>query len=618
MKLKTEAIWWALSAMMCFAGCSESPSRSVDGTNALAGNTSSTLIDNRTADGRKILRLPIASAGPQTMDPAQVSRADEKCCVAQIYETLVQYKYLKRPLELEPLLLESMPEVGDDGKNFTFRLKKGVHFHDDPCFPGGTGRELVTDDVFFSWKRLADPRVSAANEWLLENNIVGLDEYRDLHLEELRANSNAVFNYDADIEGMQKISEYEFRIVLKKAHPRFYWMLAMPQLSIVPREAVEAYGDDFALHPVGTGPYTLHENDWLRNKNMIMNRNSKYHEESFPDEFMPSDKSSGLATSVGRKLPLVDRIETIFYTENQPMWMEFRSRKLGFTTVPGKIYFQEAFDADEKTLKPGFVKEGVTSQTVQLLDFIFYGFNMQDPLVGGYTDDKRYLRQAIALAIDWEERNQVFYDGLCTIYDGMIPPGLDGYPAEGRIQGSYRGPDLERARELLSKAGFPDGKGLPAIRYHMSLADPGPKMVEMTAKHLADIGVKIKPQLDDFEVFMEAVDNKNAMMFYFSWISDYPDSENNLALFYGPHEAPGNNYFNYRNDDFDRLYEQSLNMQPGPERTAIYEELRNIVIRDCPYIGSLGRVRHYLVNPELKNFKATEDFHNWYKYLDVK
>ena len=122
----------------------------------------------------------------------------------------------------------------------------------------------------------------------------------------------------------------------------------------------------------------------------------------------------------------------------------------------------------------------------------------------------------------------------------------------------------------------------------------------------------------EFPAFMEEVDKKKASMFIFAWQSDYPDAENNLAMFYGPNESPGSNHFNYKNPEYDRLYEQIRTMQPGPERTAIYEQMRDMVIRDAPFIGSLARVRQYLVNPELKNFKATEDFQNWYKYLDVK
>jgi ABC-type transport system substrate-binding protein len=616
--LQSLAWFLILPVIVVLSGCGGSKTPDVATGGGTAGSNSSNSggsasaesgASNRTEDGLKILRLPVASDGPGSMDPADGSTLYDNRCVSQVYETLVQYKYLKRPLELEPLLLEEMPQASDDGLTYHFKLKKGVKFHDDPCFPNGKGRELVTDDVFYSWMRLADTGVGTKNWWLMDGTIAGLNDYRK--------NLKGDFDYAANIEGMQKISDHEFKIVLAEASPRFYWTMAMFQLSIVPREAVEKYGTKFAAHPVGTGPYIMKEKDWTRKRKMIMNRNPNYRDEFFPTEHLPEDETAGLTAAAGKKLPFVDRIETIFYNENQPMWLQFRSRKLAFTTVPA-AYYDEAFNKRKKTLKSSFSSEGITYQPVPLLDFIFYGFNMEDEVVGGYSDKQRYLRQALALAIDWDERNHKFYNDICTIYDGMIPPGLEGYPENGTIKGAYRGPDLERAKELLAKAGYPNGDGLPPIGYYTSRAEPGPQMVEMTAKHLSRIGVKIKPRLDDFSAFMKEVDEKKATMFSFAWGSDYPDAENNLAMFYGPNESPGNNHFNYHNDEYDRLYEKIRSMQPGPERTAIYEKMRDMVIRDCPYIGSLARVRQYLVNPELKNFKASEDCHNWYKYLDVE
>jgi ABC-type transport system substrate-binding protein len=177
---------------------------------------------------------------------------------------------------------------------------------------------------------------------------------------------------------------------------------------------------------------------------------------------------------------------------------------------------------------------------------------------------------------------------------------------------------LARASEWLNKAGFPGGVGLPEIDYYATGDPPGPEIADMIAAHLARIGVKINPRLSDFPTFMERVDQQQAPMFSFAWVSDYPDAENNLALFYGPNESPEINRFNYKNETFDRMYERIRSMPPGPERTQIIESMRDLVIADAPFAGSMARVRHYLANPELKNFKPSEVFQNWYKYLDVE
>jgi len=558
-----------------------------------------------------VLRLPLRADDPKSLDPIQGSTVYDNRASCQVYETLLQYKYLVRPPELEPLLLSEMPTVSEDGLTYHFKLKPGVRFHDDPCFPNGKGRELVTEDVFYSWKRMADEDNAPKSWWLLENTIAGFDEYRK------RQNEAESFDYDAPVKGFQKIDDHEFRVVLKEPVQRFMWVLAMYQTSVVPREAVEMYGSRFGRHPVGTGPFTLDERDWLPRQRIVYYRNPDYHECYYPEEHMPEDVDKGLAKSVGKRLPLVDRLELHMYVEDQPLWLSFRTGKLDYTQVPDE-YYGEAFLKRTKQLKPKFEREGITDQQVPLLDFIFRGFNMEDELLGGYEPEKIALRQAICLAIDWDEFNQTFYSGINQVYDGPIPPGLDGFPEGGRAPVSYRGPDIERARTLLAEAGYPGGKGLPKLDFYTSRGRNSPEQTEMLQRQLGKIGVSINKNLVDFSTLIAFVNNKKAPFFSFAWGSDYPDAENNLALFYSPNVSPGSNHFNYNRPEYDRMYEQIRTMQPSPERTELYERMRDMVIQDAPFAGSMARTRFYLVNPRLKNFKVSEDFYNWPKYLDVE
>ena len=563
-----------------------------------------------TADGLKELRFPVPSDGPRSMDPADGSTLYDNRCIAQVYETLLQTKYLKRPYEQEPLLLAKMPEISEDGLTYHFTLKKGVKFHDDPCFPDGKGRELVASDVIYTFKRLADADVSLKNWWLLENTIAGLDAYRD------EQNAADSFNYDAPVEGLKLINDYEFEVTLTEPVTRFMWLLGMFQTSIVPREAVEMYGTRFARHPVGTGPYTMKEEDWVPKQRMILNRNPNYHETYYPTEHMPEDEERGLHLAAGKKLPFIDRVVIGFFVESQPMWLQFMSGNLDFTTVP-KDNHDEAFTRRWK-VTPKMKALGIEGFPVPLLDFIFLGFNMEDPIVGGDSEKNKYLRQAIALAIDWDERNDVFYNGTGRIYDGVVPPGLPGFPEDGMAANNYRGPDLQRARELLAKAGYPNGEGLDKINYYTSIEGPGNEMAEMTVSHLKKIGVELNPRLDVFSSFIESVNNKKAPLFSFAWGSDYPDPENNLQMFYGPNESPGSNHFNYKNAEFDKLYEQIRVMHPSPERTKLVERMQEILIEDSPYIGSMARHRFMLLQPWLKNCKPTEQIFNTFKYFDIE
>jgi oligopeptide transport system substrate-binding protein len=554
----------------------------------------------------KVLRIPIRADGPKTLDPVRGSTQYEAEVCEQVYETLVQYNYLAEPLRLEPLLLEEMPKP--EGLVYRFKLKKGVRFRDDPCFPDGKGRELVAKDVFYSWKRMADDDNQPRSWWLFEGAIKGFDEYRNAQ------NAAKTFDYDAPVEGMRILSDHEFEVELTMPVYRILYVLAMFQTAIVPREAAETYGAAFSGHPVGTGPFLLRrDEDWQRTKSIVLHRNPGYREAFFPDAGGEARHEAS-----GKRIPFADRIEITFFQEDQPMWLEWKARNLDFVTVPAEN-FTEAYTKRKQTLKKEWEEQGVTSRPIRLLDFIWHcGFNMEDPLVGGYTEEKRALRKAIAYAINVDQINESFYNGINVVYDGMIPPDLDGYPPEGRSPAGARGPDLDKARALLAKAGYPDGKGLPPLEYWSSVGGNQQEQVETVQRDLAKIGVQLKVRLVDFSQLSEATHEKRAQIFAFAWGSDYPDGENNLALFYGPNESPGSNSFNYKNAAYDELYRKILSMAPSPERTEIYAKMRDMVLEDCPFVGSMARTRFYLIRPRLKHCRPSETFWNWFKYLDVE
>lgn len=573
----------------------------------------------------KFARLPIRADGPKSLDPAKGSTTYDNQVICQIYETLLQIKYLVRPEAVksydeisEPLLCAEMPKV-TDGPGGTqvwkFKLRDDVYFHDDPCFPGGKGRRLVSEDVFFSWKRLADPQYEYENYWLIQDTILGLDEYKESQAELVK--QGKPFDYAAPVEGFRRISDTEFEVVLKKPVVRFGWVISMFQTSIVAREAVEKYGDTLGKHPVGTGPFILKdESDWKPGQNMILHRNPGYRTELYPSEATPKEKEQGFLAAAGKKLPFLDRIELIFYTPDPVMWQDFQDRKIAYTQVPAE-YFEKAFVKRTQKLNKEFADKGIQAEAVPLLDFIFRGFNMEDPLLGGYDEKRTKLRQAIALAFDQEEQNDTFYNGINIVYDGPIPPPLDGFPKNGKVEGAFRGPNLRKARQFLAEAGYPEGKGLPEIDYYTSKGGNQAEQTQAEIRQLARIGVKLNPKMVDFSELIEAINQKKAQMFGFAWGTDYPDPENNLALFYSKNKAPGANHYNYDRPEFDKLYEQIIVMKPGPERTKIIEQMRDMVIRDVPFVGSMARTRFYLAHPYLKNFKPSEDFYNWFKYLDI-
>ncbi len=573
----------------------------------------------------KVAYLSMGTAGPNTLDPVQGSTVYDNRGCTMVYQTLLQYEYLKRPLELKALLLTQMPTVSEDGKRYRFQLKKNIFFQDDPCFVNGKGRELVANDFFYSIKRMSNDENLPKSWWLLKDTIVGFDEYRKEQNESRL--SGKKFDYDAPVEGFKIINEHEFEVHLKQPFYRFLYTLAMFQTAVVPREAVEYYGKKFSRHPVGTGPFRLEQ--WDAGIQLIYSRNENYWEEYYPEdpglledgsepyEGYLDDKKLGFYEDAGKRLPLLDRVELKCYVQNQPKWLKFRNKELDYTHVPAEN-FEEAYIKRTAKIRQEFIDEGIRAHAEPLLDLIYFGFNMEDSVFGGYDEKNKCLRQAISLALDWEERNEAFYNDLNVIYDGPIPPRLEGHPENHTLANSYRGPDLPRARKLLEKAGYPGGKGLPRLVFYISRGGTNAEQSEMTKRQLAKIGVRLDIRLVDFATLNDALRSKRAPFFSLAWGSDYPDAENNLQLFYGPYKSPSSNNFNYDVPEYNTLYDRVRVMSPSPERTKLYERMRDMVIEDAPMIGSMARTRFYLIQKRLRNFKPSEDFYNWSKYLNVQ
>ncbi len=594
---------------LTLAACGKSGPGDSSGKSGKSGKTTETGQPSTKAAGPKVLHLPMRTDGPKSLDPVKGSTVYDNRGACLTYETLLEYEYTTRPLKLRPLLLESLPVKADDGITYTFKLKKGVKFHDDAAFSGGKGRDVKSADVFYSWKRMADKKNNPKSWWLLKGAIKGFDAYREAQ------NAAEKFDYDVPVEGMKVIDDQTFQVVLTEPVYRFMYVLAMFQLSIVPREAVEKYGTKFGRHPVGTGPFTMKEGDWVAGKSMVLHKNPNYHQTYDPKQHQIT-AGPGPSAKAGDKLPIVDEVRITMFVQDNPMWLQFNAGKLDYTQVPSEN-FSSVFNKRTKKLKRKMRKAGIQSWALPLLDFIFRGFNMKDPLVGSLDPKPTALRHAIRLAVDLEEFNDTFYNSINIVYDGPIPPGLEGYPKDGKAPGYTRGPDIEKAKAKLVEAGYPEGKGLPEIEYWTSQSSNNAEQAEVLQRQLSKIGIKLKVRLVDFSQLIEAVNNLKAPIFGFAWGSDYPDAENNLALFYSPNKAPGSNHYNYLNLKYDPLYEKIRGMAPGPERAALYAQMRDMVLADAPYIGSMARTRFYVANPWLVNFLPSEMFYNWVKYLDV-
>ncbi len=518
----------------------------------------------------------------------------------KVYEGLFEFHPLKRPYELMPNLAESLPTISADGLTYLFKIRKGVLFHDSPAFPDGVGRELRANDIVYSIKRLADPKLNAKGWWLLDDKIVGLNEWKNKNSAEEKT------NYSEEVEGLKSLDDYTVQMKLKKPYPQFLYALAMPYTFIVPIEAVEHFGKEFLNYPVGTGAFLLPK---FEQSSMITYlRNPKFREKFYPSEGEVGDDKLGLLADAGKKIPLVDKINVHIVVESQPKWLSFLKAKDDLLEVKD-VNIQQSINSD-KTLKDEHKEKGVRLILKPMLDVTFYAFNHEDPIF-----KNKKLRQAMNLAFDRASYNKLFHENTAFEAQGPIPPGLGGQTRE--FKNPYVKFDLEQAKKLMVEAGYPGGKGLPVIVVQTTSETISRQQVEYFEKCMDKIGINIDLGMNTWPQLVNKVSNKQHQMYTMAWGADYPDAENFLGLLYCPNQSPGSNGANYCNPDFDALYKQATVMQDSSERTDLYEKLNEMGATDAPWIFGFHRTDIYLAQAWLKNFKHMEFNHSQFQYLNV-
>jgi oligopeptide transport system substrate-binding protein len=523
--------------------------------------------------------------------------------MSQIYEGLMQYTYLERPVKTEPLLADGMPKISKDGKTYTFKIKHGVMFHDDPSFKttDGKGRELESADFIYSWKRIADPKIHSDGFFIFDQKVKGMTEWRD------EAVKSGDTDYTKPISGVSAPDKYTLVVELVKPVPQFLYTMTMAGSFVVPHEAVEAYGPEFINHPVGTGPYKFRS--WTRNAQIVLDRNPNYHSDFYPTKGEEGDKAAGLLEDAGKKLPLNDGVIFTEAVESQPRWLSFRKGVYDWIQLPKDNY--DAAITKDAELREEYKAQGVKLSKVVDPDTTFEGFNMDDPIVG----KNKYLRQAISVASDSAKLISTFYNGHAIPAEGPIPPGVLGYKAD--LKDPYRQFNLEKAKELLKKAGYPNGEGLPQLTYETYSDTNIRQMVEFFQQQLAQIGIKLKINQNTWPEYLGKLKTRKAQIFGMAWSADYPDGENFLQLFYSRNASPGPNSSNYNNPEYDKLYEKASIMLESPAREALYQQMVGIVIEDCPYIFEAHRAQFILQQGWFKNYKRNLTILNYVKYYKI-
>jgi len=550
-------------------------------------------------------------------DPVKISDLYSRYVTTHLFEALVRYDYLARPFKVRPEAAAAMPEVSDDFRTYTFRIRPGVYFQDDPAFKGQR-RELVAQDFVFSIKRFFDPaNKSPAYSDMKDQGFIGLDELREQALAK-----KAPFDYDKPVDGLKALDRYTLQIKLNTPRPRLLFTLADSSLyGAVAREVIELYGDKTMEHPVGTGPFKL--GAWRRSSQIVLERNPGYHE-AFYDAEPNADDAEGqalLQRFKGRRLPMIDRVELSIIEESQPRWLAFLNREIDLISVPLEFANQAVPNGK---LAPNLAKRGIQMQRFVNADRTLYYFNMEDPTVGGYTADKVALRRAIRLATDVPREIAGVRRGQAIPAQSMVAPGTFGYDPDYKTENSDY--DVGRAKALLDMYGYvdrngdgwremPDGSPL-VIRYATSPDSLSRQFDELWKKNMDAVGVRIEIKPAQWPENLKAARAGQLMVWQLGYTASTPDVQDALQLLYGP-ASGGQNLGRFKNERFDAIYERMQRIGDGPERLALLDEANRIATALAPHKYNVHRIITDLAQPWVIGYRRPVFVSRFWQYLDI-
>jgi oligopeptide transport system substrate-binding protein len=610
------------------------------------------------------------SEQPKTLDPARSYSANEYQFIGQIYEPVLQYHYLKRPYQLVPLTASQFPKAQyyDANNNlladetatkdvdhtiYTIHIKPGIYYQPHPAFakddsgrprylnlhdaqltnihqledfPHTGTQELIAEDYVYQIKRLAQPNVHSPILSIMVEYIEGLAKLS----ETLQGATEKLLDLRKyDLPGAKVIGRYQYQITIKGKYPQFLFWLAMPFFSPVPAIADLFYQQPgmqeknltLAWYPVGTGPYYLSKND--PNRQVILSANPNFHGEKAPD----SDAD----------LPFIEKAIYLLEKETIPYWNKFLQGYYDASKISSDNFDQavQVGSSGEAALTAEMQEKGIQLKTAVQTSIQYMGFNMLDPVIGGYSMEKQKLRQAISIAIDYEEYISIFNNGRGVAAQSPVPPGIFGYlPGQPGInpfvydwqsQTATR-KSLSLAKKLLAQAGFVNGidqkTDKPLVLY-LDTTGTGPEnkaRLDWYRKQFRKLNIQLDIRATDYNRFQEKMRKGHAQIFQWGWNADYPDPENFLFLLYGPNakvQHQGENAANYNNPKFNRLFEQMKNMGNNPKRQEIINKMLSLLQKDAPWLWGFHPEAYTLHHHWYENFQPNLMANNTLKYIKI-
>ena len=568
------------------------------------------------AQEKKILKIAFRAA-ETGFDPQRIEDRYSVGICENIFESLLTYDWLARPVRLAPQVVEAVPQPEEGNTRYTFRIKPGIFFADDPVFKGKR-RELVAKDMEYAIKRFRDPANRSPYSWLFEDRIVGLDEFVEA------AKKSGKYDYEANIAGMKLLDKYTISFKLKDPDFNFIYFFALPIVAPVAREVVEGYANDTLAHPVGTGPYLLKE--WSRRSRIVLERNPNYRGHVLSTEFAdPTDPwdRDAIKYLAGKTLPLIDRIEVYPIEEEQPRYLAFINREHDYLEETPFAFVQQLY-ANGK-LSAAMVKRDMRVFQEDAPELVWDAFNMEDPVIGGYKPENIAFRRALVLAHDRAQEIAIIRRGQATIAESAVPPGIIGYNPDFHAVEQEFNPS--RAKALLDMYGYldrdgdgwrdlPDGKPLTLTYKYRSSEQEARQQAELWAKCLAAVGIRMDAIAVQFADLLKDRKVGKFQMSGLAWTADYPDAQNFLQLLYGPNTNLSNDS-RFRLPEYDRLYLQSLMLPDGPERNKLYHEMNRILVTYAPWRLSHHRKFSHFLNPWVLGYKKHPILYTSFRFLDI-
>lgn len=607
------------------------------------------------------------SERPKHLDPVRSYSSNEYAFIAQIYEPLLQYHFLKRPYELTTLTATRIPLVryfDKDGNQldsvadevalseYLITIKPGIRFQPHPAFARFSSnafeyhelseselesihelsdfrhtatRELTVDDYIYQIKRLADQDLHSPIAGVMTEYIEGFEEFQQTLKQQKAASSKPFFDLrQLQMKGLKKLDKYNFIIRIKGVYPQFKYWLAMPFFSPMPWEADRFYSQPLLKeknitldwYPVGTGAFMLSENN--PNLRMVLEKNPNFHGETYPVDGEESDRQSGLLDDAGKTLPLVDKAIYSLEKETIPYWNKFLQGYYDTSGVSSDSFDQAIqFNAQgDVGLTDDMADKGIELQTAITASIYYMGFNMLDTIVGGDSERARLLRRAISIAVDYEEYIAIFANGRGLTAQGPLPPGIFGHDADDfnryvyeKSNDKLKRKSIEQAKKLMVAAGYPDGRdpatGKPLVLY-FDVTASGPDdraRLNWVRKQFSKLGIQLVLRTTDYNRFQEKMRKGTAQIFQWGWNADYPDPENFLFLLYGENAKVAGGGENAAN-------------YKNPEFDALFVKMKNMpdsqereaIIKQMVEILRMDAPWLWGFHP-----KAFSLFHQWYK-----